>query len=64
MSSASFEPDGSSSGRELCTEHTLLPTILHKRYTLNAPYRSCIYSRLPEDEHSGSKRAENIKIKN
>jgi hypothetical protein len=31
---------------------------------VKAPYRKCIYSRFPEDEPSGSKHAEDIKIKN
>jgi len=30
----------------------------------NAPYHNCIYNRLPEDEPSGSKQVEDIKIKN
>jgi hypothetical protein len=35
------------------------------RYSVSntIPYRNCIYNRLPEDEPSGSKHVEDIKIK-
>jgi len=31
---------------------------------VKVPYNNCIYNRLPEDEPSGSKHVEDIKIKN
>jgi hypothetical protein len=30
----------------------------------NVPHHNCIYNRLPEDEPSGSKQVEDIRIKN
>jgi hypothetical protein len=45
-------------------EHALLPTRLRMLIQENVPYCNCTYSRLPEDEPSGSKHAEDIKIKN
>jgi hypothetical protein len=45
------------------TQHTVLPTRLlipmHVKHTI--PYHNCIYSRLPDDEPSGSKHVEDIK---
>jgi len=60
MSSTCFDPEGSSSGRRLYMQSSA-----HKSaYTMNikrtVPYRNCIYSCLPEDEPSGSKRVEDI----
>jgi len=47
---------------ELSTKHTLpprrLPTQLYVQLTI--PYHTCTYSRLPEDEPSGSKHVEDI----
>ena len=45
-------------------EHTLLPTDCLCCCMYSVPYHNCIYSRLPDDEPSGSKREEDIKIKN
>ena len=70
MSPTCFEPEGSSSGRLFCVqlyttsiEHILqsakLLILMHVKRTV--PYHNCIYSRLPEDEPSGSKYVEDIK---
>ena len=40
----------------------ILLTLMHVKHT--TPYRNCINNRLPEDEPSGSKYVEDIKIKN
>ena len=72
MSSTCFEPEGSSSGRRLyiqvrrsrnfSIENTLPPTrlLILIRVIL---YHTCMYNRLPEDEPSGSKHAEDMKLK-
>jgi len=52
-------------GLQFCVSNTLfylLDCLLRCMY--NVPYRNCIYSRLPEDEPSGSKHLEDTKIKN
>jgi len=53
MSSPYFKLGGSSSGRQLYVQ------LWYGTYACN-----CIYNHLPEDEPSGSKHVEDIKIKN
>jgi hypothetical protein len=79
MSSTYFEPVGSSSYsygtvRLTCISISslvvsrecsiLLPTGLLILNVYLIPYHNCIYNRHPEDESSGSKHVEDIKIKN
>jgi hypothetical protein len=45
-------------------EHTLKPTRHLILRIYNVPYHNCIYNRLPGEEVSGSKRVEDINIKN
>jgi len=53
MSSTCLKPEGSSSGRWLYMQ------LWYGTYACK-----CIYNHLPEDEPSGSKHVEDIKIKN
>jgi hypothetical protein len=50
--------------RKLVECRSILPTRLLILLHLKVPYRTCIYNRLPEDEPSGSKDVEDIRIKN
>jgi hypothetical protein len=50
MPTTCFEPEGSSSGRQLCNTGMVY-------YML---YNTCTYNRLPEDEPSGLNRVEDI----
>jgi hypothetical protein len=75
MSSTSFEPEGSSSGRRLYIPvrhhlftfngtNSLQPTRLLIALHVNILNHTCSYNILPEDELSGSKDVEDIlKIK-
>jgi len=56
-------------GRRVCSiqyrTHSTTYCLLILMYVQRTvPYRNCIYSRLPEDEPSGSKHVEDIKMKN
>jgi hypothetical protein len=75
MSSTCFVNEGPSSGRRLYMQFwygafymsrylllTILLILMHVRGTV--PYHNCIYYCLPEDEPSGSKHVNDIKIKN
>jgi len=76
LSSTYFETEGSSSGRLLYIQlwygmfsmhqykHTFLPTRLFIPMHVKVPYLNCTYVRFHEDEPSGSKHVEDIKIKN
>jgi len=57
-----FEPLGFQNVRLSNTLFYLLDFLY--RYMQNVPYHNCIHNHLPEDEPSGSKYVEDIKIKN